>query len=226
VPTGPVPSGPAGGDSQALKLVLDAVAAGRYPAADGSVTVMPQPSERDAGVIDFPAHAVIFTDADPDWVRAQLPAGDLSAPLSPRFLQALGDRTGRRAHTVDMLCLAAPLPGRPSIGLMREPGRVHPRIARALQYRDDVMAWQADGGVLLLGRGVAGRWEIAIEVDQDRRGAGLGRALAAAARHLVPDGTALWAQIAPANAISVRAFLAAGYLPVGAEALLTSGQPE
>lgn len=52
------------------------------------------------------------------------------------------------------------------------------------------------------------------------RGAGLGRALAAAARHLVPGGSPLWAQIAPANAASVRAFLAAGYKLVGAEAHL------
>lgn len=65
----------------------------------------------------------------------------------PRFLQALGHRTGRRAHVVDMLCVAAPLPGDPAIGLTPEPGPAHPRVARALRYRDHVMAWQADGGV-------------------------------------------------------------------------------
>lgn len=57
-------------------------------------------------------------------------------------------------------------------------------------------------------------------MDQGHRGHGLGRALAAAARHLVPAGTTLWAQISPANAASVRAFLAAGFTPVGAEAHL------
>ena len=80
--------------------------------------------------------------------------------------------------------------------------------------------------MLLLGRGVAGRWEVAVEVDPGHRGAGLGRALVTAARHLIPDGAALWAQIAPGNAFSVRAFLAAGFRPVGAEALLTAGLPE
>jgi GNAT superfamily N-acetyltransferase len=209
-----------------LAAMLDDVGAGTYLPPDGSVTIVPQPSARDAGVIDFPAHAVIFTDADPDWVRDQMPAGDLSAPLSPRFLQLLGDRTGRRASSIDMLCMAGSLPGRPAVVLAPETGAGHPRIARALGCRDDVRAWQADGGVLLLGRGVAGRWEVAIEVDQDRRRAGLGRALATAARHLVPDGAALWAQIAPANAASVRAFLAAGFIPVGAEALLTAGPSE
>jgi RimJ/RimL family protein N-acetyltransferase len=49
----------------------------------------------------------------------------------------------------------------------------------------------------------------------------VGRAAIAAARHLVPGGEPLWAQIAPGNAASVRAFLAAGFRPVGAEVLLT-----
>jgi L-amino acid N-acyltransferase YncA len=80
--------------------------------------------------------------------------------------------------------------------------------------------------VVLLGRGVGGRWETAIEVDDDRKGEGLGRKLATAARHLVPGRAPLWAQIAPGNAASVRAFLAAGFRPVGAEVLLTPGLPE
>jgi L-amino acid N-acyltransferase YncA len=90
-----------------------------------------------------------------------------------------------------------------------------------LRYRDDVRAWRAEGGVVLTGRGVAGRWEAAIEVDPGHRCRGLGRALAAAARHLIPASAPVWAQIAPANAASVRAFLAAGFKPVGAEAHLT-----
>jgi hypothetical protein len=81
--------------------------------------------------------------------------------------------------------------------------------------------WTTKGGVLMIGRG-------------------LGRALARAARHLVPpcppsalppaprtfapdktlERRPIWAQVAPGNAASVRAFLAAGYRPVGAEALL------
>jgi L-amino acid N-acyltransferase YncA len=56
-------------------------------------------------------------------------------------------------------------------------------------------------------------------VDPAHRGRGLGTRLARAARLLVPADAMLWAQIAPANAASVRAFLAAGFRPVGAEAL-------
>jgi GNAT superfamily N-acetyltransferase len=206
---------------RSLASLLSAAAAGRFPPADGGVTIVPPPSARDAGVIGFTAHAVIFIDADPAWVAAQLPASDLSGPLTPGFLQALCERTNRTAHSIDMLCTAAHRPGLPAIPLVPEPDLAHPRIARALRYRDDVRAWRADGGVVLLGRGVAGRWETAVEVDPGRRGTGLGRALAVAARHLVPGGMPLWAQVAPANAASVRAFLSAGFQPVGAEALLT-----
>ena len=203
------------------ELLTDA-ASGRFPPADGGVTVLLQPSERDCGVLGFTAHAVIFTDADPEWVISQLRPGDLAGPLSSAFLQKLAIATNRRAGSIDMLCCARSLPGPPPVQLASQPESTHPRVIRALSYRDEVTAWNADGGLVLIGRGVAGRLETAIEVDPARQGQGLGRRLAAAARHLVPEGTLLWAQIAPANAASVRAFLAAGFTPVGAEVLLAA----
>jgi len=139
-----------------LTALLAGAAAGRYPPADGRVTILPAASPRDAGVIGFSAHAVIFIDADPAWVAAQLPPDDLSGPLSPAFLQALCQRTNRQAHTIDMLCVATPLDRPPQIPLEPVPGLPHPRITRALRYRDEVRAWRTDGGVMVLGRGIAG----------------------------------------------------------------------
>jgi GNAT superfamily N-acetyltransferase len=207
---------------ESLAALLDGVAGGRLPDPDGAVTIEAQPSARDAGVIAFTAHTVIFTDADPGWVSSILPPGDLGAPLSPAFLHALAGRTGRRAQSTDMLAVGGALPGDPPLDLRPAPDVAHPRIARAGRYRDGVQAWAAEGGVVLIGRGVGGRWEIAVEVDPHRQGHGLGRRLARAARHLTPAGAALWAQIAPGNAASIRAFLAAGYVPAGAEALLVA----
>jgi len=204
-----------------LAFVLDEVAAGRFPPADGRITIVPAPSPRDTGVLGFTAHAVIFADTDPGWIASQLPDGDLAAPLSPAFLHALCERTGRLAHTIDLLSVAPALPGPPPVAVDPGVDTAHPRLARALRYRDGVRAWQADGGIVTIGRGIAGRWETSIEVDPGRRGTGLGRALAATARHLLPAGTPLWAQISPANVASVRAFLAAGFRPAGAEAHLT-----
>ncbi|AEW99146.1 GNAT family protein [Streptantibioticus cattleyicolor] len=206
----------------ALARILDAAARGEFPPPDGGVTVVPQPAPRDAGVIAFTAHSVVFTDEDPHWVRATVAALDcdpLAATMNPRFLTALLDRTGRANDTVDLLTVASALPGEPPLALreIEDPG--HPRVARALTRRDEVRVWTADGGVVVLGRGVAGRWETSVEVDEPERHRGLGRALATAARHLIPAGDVVWAQQATGNARSVRSFQAAGYRPVGAEAL-------
>ena len=209
--------------SQTLAQILDATAHGKFPPPDGTTTVVPQPNHRDAGVIAFTAHSVVFTDEDPRWVHSTLAALDcdaLAATMNPRFLGALLDRTGRSTDTIDLLTVATDLPGEPPLELRELADRDHPRVLRARKRRDDVRVWAADGGVLILGRGVAGRWETAIEVDEQARHRGLGRGLATAARHLVPAGEPVWAQQAAGNARSVRAFQAAGFRPVGAEALL------
>jgi hypothetical protein len=59
-----------------LAAVLRDAAAGRFPPPNSDVTVLPPPSPRDSGVLGFTAHAVVFTDADPAWVRARLPGAN------------------------------------------------------------------------------------------------------------------------------------------------------
>ncbi|MBN0048924.1 GNAT family N-acetyltransferase [Streptomyces actuosus] len=203
-----------------LRDILDAAARGVFPPADGGTTVVPQHGPRDAGVMAFTAHSVVFTDEDPRWVRETLRAQEcdaLAAPLHPGFLAAFMERTGRTAETVDAVLVGTPLPGEPSPALDEVDGG-HPRIAYARERRDDVRAWVARGGVLVMGRGVAGRLEVSVEVDEGVRHRGLGRDLVRSARQLA--GEPLWAQVAPGNARSLRAFQAAGYRQVGAEALL------
>ncbi|MFF7973723.1 GNAT family N-acetyltransferase [Streptomyces sp. NPDC007905] len=206
---------------ETLRDILDAAARGAFPPADGRTTVVPQHCHRDAGVISFTAHSVVFTDEDPRWVYEALDAVDcdpLAATMNPAFLAAFMARTGRRAETVDAMLVGSPLPGEPPLALreIEDPG--HPRIRYALGRRDEVRAWTADGAVLVMGRGIGGRLEVSVEVDEGVRHRGLGRALVTAARHLAPEP--LWAQVSPGNARSVRAFQAAGYQAVGAEALL------
>lgn len=210
--------------SDAVARILAAAARGDFPPPDGTVTVLPQPNVRDAGVLAFTAHAVVFTDEDPEWVRATLAAVTsdvLAAPMNPAFLAALMVRTGRGMNTIDLLTVAPALPGAPGLALREIDDPDHPRVARAVKFRDGVRVWAADGGLVVLGRGVAGRWEAAIEVDEAARGRGLGPALATAARHLTP-GEVVWAQQSPGNARSVRTFQSAGYRPVGSEALLVA----
>jgi hypothetical protein len=204
-----------------LSAVLDAAARGRFPPADGAVEVLgPLPGPADA-VIGFTAHCYVACDVAPAEVAARVAPGDLSVPMSAAFLGWLGGRIRSRPLTVDALLCTAGTGDGPPDWLRRDTSLDHPRVERASRYRDDMQIWIAEDGVavLVLGRGVCGRWELGFEVVPDARGAGLGRALARAAAALLPAGTPLWAQVAPGNAASLRAVTAAGFRPVGAEVL-------
>lgn len=203
----------------ALASLLDRVESGEPLPTDPWLSVLPAPPG-DPVVLSFPGRIVVAADLDERWVLDQIPDGDLSAPMNPPFLHALEQKLGRRVNNIDGLYLAPCATGAPGLPLREVDDLDHPRVRRARRYRPQLRVWAADGGVVVVGRGVAGRWEAAIEVDPEHRDRGVGRALAAAARHLGPGDRPLWAQIAPGNAASVRAFLAAGYRPVGAEALL------
>jgi RimJ/RimL family protein N-acetyltransferase len=108
----------------------------------------------------------------------------------------------------------------PELLRLADPGH-HPRVVEALRHRSDLEVWSDPerAGMVLLGRGLAGRRELAFEVEPGRRNRGLGRRLVAAARHLTPPGEQLFAQVAAGNAASLRALEAAGFRPLGAEVL-------
>lgn len=208
-----------------LADLLREVADGASPAVDSDLLVVTPPDARSVGVLAFPGLNVVSVVAPESWVRHRLPRGDLSAPVSPPFLNLLAAATGYRLDSLDVV-LAARASNRPlgmELTQLPDPAAAeeeNPRLRRALRQRTEVRAWRCAGGLLVLGRGVGGRWEASVEVDAVWRGFGLGRGLFAAALGLVPFGEPVWAQVAPGNAASMRAALAAGYRPVGAEVLL------
>jgi GNAT superfamily N-acetyltransferase len=203
--------------------VLTDAARGRPPEADGTVEVVPQAGPA-AAVVAFSAHFYVCADVDAAWVADVLPAGDFSAPHGARFLTALADRLQSGIGALDVVLARESGPQVPDgrLALDEISVRDHPRVQRALRYREDVRVWQTpDGsGHVLLGRGLAGRWEVAFEVEPAARGHGLGRRLAEAASSLAPSGEPVFAQVSPGNAASLKAVLHAGYRPVCAEVLL------
>jgi hypothetical protein len=209
-----------------LADILRAVEHGVFPPPDLSITVVPAPSDRECCVVAFTAHIVIAADVTPAWVADRIPPGDLSAPTNPPFLSALEQETGRRVNALDAMLLAPALTdpadrAAATTGLTELTDHAHPRVERAWRYRDDVRVYGDEhGGLVLTGRGLARRLECAIEVPEYARGKGDGRRLATAARALIPADAHIWAQVTPGNAASFRTFLAAGYKPVGSEALL------
>nr|WP_202891631.1 GNAT family N-acetyltransferase [Kribbella shirazensis] len=199
---------------------------GVFPAPDLGLTVVPAPSGRECCVVSFTGHIVIAADVDPAWVAERVPDGDLSAPTNPPFLAALEQLTGRRVNAIDAMLLAPGLTDpaertAATADLTELHDHDHPRVDRAWRYRDDVRVYgDPHGGLVLTGRGLAERLECAIEVPPTTRNQGHGRRLASAARALIPTGSSIWAQVTPGNAASLRTFLAAGYKPIGSEALL------
>jgi GNAT superfamily N-acetyltransferase len=165
---------------------------------------------------------VVAAPVDPDLVAARLPEGDLGAPMSPGFLGWLAERLGSHPGSLDVVLAAPGLGGEPPLALrpVNDPAR-HPRAARAQRYRRDLRVWTdlEGAGVLIVGRGLAGRREVSFEVDPGGRNRGLGRLLVAAARHLTSAGEPLFAQVSPGNAASLRVVEAAGFRPIGAEVL-------
>ena len=210
------------GAEHPLHRILVEAAAGRPPAPDGSITVVPPLDGPVDAVCSFPAHNVLAIDLPREELLAQLDASDLGAPMNAAFLAWVAGRLSTVPGVVDMVMVAPPQPTvEPAALTERTDLSAHPRVQRASRYRTGLRVFSdpTGSGVLTVGRGLAGRWEMAYEVDPSARGRGLGRSLAAAAPSLVPGGEPLFAQASPGNASSVRSLLAAAYRPIGGECL-------
>jgi GNAT superfamily N-acetyltransferase len=205
-----------------LAALLEDAARGRFPDPDGQVELLPAAGAA-AAVVGFTAHHVVAADVAPEWVSAQLPEDDLSAPMSASFLMAVGERIGRRPGSLDVVLAANGVPGEPELSEVA--GAEHARAIRAHRYRSDVRVYEDDDGaaVVVVGRGLALRREVAVEVDPAARNRGLGTQALFNARRLVGADDVLFAQVASGNAASLRIFLTAGFEPIGCEVLFLDG---
>jgi GNAT superfamily N-acetyltransferase len=203
-------------------------ARGELPAPAGVVEVVPRPPGVVAAVLGFPGHNLVATDLDRDEVLARMAPGDVRAPLLPAFLAWLAERTGGAPDSLDVVLAALrPHHGGGGVPVREVDPAEHPRVRRALGVRREVRVFEdaAARGLVILGRGLARRLELAVEVAPEHRGRGLGRALVAGALAAAAPEEPVFAQVAPANAASLRALLGAGFAPLGAEVLLHAADP-
>ena len=108
-----------------------------------------------------------------------MPPGDFSVPMSPASLLWLAERLDREPATYDALLVtigdgagAPPWLHEPTISSIRA-------STRASRYRDDRerLDRRRRGGVVIVGRGLCGRWEVGYEVAPEharRAGSGAG----------------------------------------------------
>ena len=206
--------------SAALAELLHAAAHGAFPPEDGRTQVLGAVAGAPAAVLSFTAHHVVAADLPAEEVLARVDPEDLKGPLAPAVLTWLAQRTGLVAGSLDVLLAWVPERAVPAELEVRagDPGD-HPRVDRARRWRRDLALYEGTGGMVLLGRGLAGRLELSVEVDPARRHRGLARRLAAAALAAAAPQEPVYAQVAAANAASLRALQPAGFAAVGAEVL-------
>ena len=203
-----------------LKQIWEAAAHGSYPPDDWSVQVVP-PVGPLAYVAAFTGHHVVAADVGQDEVLAQADPNDIAWPANTRFLHWLGRRVGAGRVGHHDIVLSAVGTGRGTDAAELELPGSNPRVERSRRLRRDLRFLGDDDAMVILGRGVDGRLEVAIEISSGLRGVGTGRRLLAGALDAIEEDEVLFAQVAPGNARSLRCFLAAGFRPIGLEVLLT-----
>lgn len=199
-----------------LRAVLDAAASGRFPPSDGGFDVL-APDGSTVAVVAFAGHAYVLADVDRGELVA-LGADGIGGASKPDVLRRLAGADGE-VGSLDVVLVAG---GRAGPALARRTDLDdHPRVRRAAHHRRDVEVYADDVGLVVVGRGLVGRRELSVELlDPSAAGRGHGRQLIAAGLGRVPVGEVCWAQVAPGNAASLRAFLAAGFVPVCSEVLI------
>lgn len=212
----------------ALLAILHDAARGKFPPGSFETTHLPSPSSPADAVLAFFGHHVIASDVDPEFVHSWT-RRDPFALSDIRFLVALAEELHATPGILDATFAAIGSGVDPiDAGVHETTDRSHPRVVRAHTYRDPstirVFTDATGAGVLLIGRGLAGRLEAAYEVDAAHRGQGMGRKLIAASRLVAPRDEPVFLQISAGNVWSMKALASdPNWVPVGSEILFVRG---
>lgn len=199
---------------------------GAWPPVDGGWTRVPPWHDGVCGVVAFSGHAAIcppddFTDEQLD----ALGANGFGGAHNPRLITAMAGPNG----WIDILdCVFAGAgTGAGSDLLVPRPDLAgHDRVVRAGWIRSDVKVFgleEWDDVVVTIANGLGRLPEMSVELGGKARRIGLSDNVIRAALDLVPAGEPVLASVSPGNVASMRAFIRAGYEPVGSVQVFRPG---
>jgi hypothetical protein len=199
-----------------LAGVLREAADGVFPPADGIVEMLRPDASGTCAVVSFTGHAYVLTDL-PAQALADLALDGYGTATHPRALQRVaGDGA---IGSLDAVLVRRGAGGQTTLA-ERSDLEHHPRVQRARHHRRGVRVLGDDRGFVTIGRGLVDRIEMSVELLDGAHGNGAGRQLIREGLHSVGVDQLVFAQVAPGNAASLRAFLACGFVPIGSEVLI------
>jgi len=217
--------GPAPTDAARLRGLLDAAARGEQIAREEPLEVLGRVEGVEAALVSLPHLRV---------VSAPLPEAEVRAGVAnrggPRLLVErpgvacwLAERLAAQAGAATALLACTTRPEAPDLAVHRREDRA-PR-GPGVDRRERVATFSdtAERGVVAVGPGLAGRREVTVHVDPAHRGRGVARGLVAAALRVLGVREPVYAPVPIGDAAALRALLAIGFRPLGAEQVLTRG---
>jgi hypothetical protein len=199
-----------------LAGVLRAAARGVFPPDGGLAELLPPDAAGTCAVVSFTGHAYVLTQLPPD-ALTDLALDGYGAATHPRALLRLG---GDGAIGSLDVVLVRPGAGGHTTVAERTDLEHHPRVQRARHHRRHVRVLGDERGFVTIGRGLVDRIELSVELLDHAHGSGAGRQLIDAGLSSISPDEIVFAQVAPGNAASLRAFLACGFRPIGSEVLI------
>jgi hypothetical protein len=209
-----------------LPRALLAAADGRFPEPDHKVRIAPAVEGAKGAVIAFTGHHVIASTLGVSEVRRAIRERNLQLPTDPRFLAWLADAVDGSSSedTIDVVTAREGIERgeRPAMVPLEDPMLEDRRIAFAAETRRDLRVHRPPDGsaVVVLGRGLAGRLEMSIELAPGARGAGLVDELTEVALAEAGPEETVFAQVSAGNSAALRAALRSGFKPVCGEYLI------
>ena len=209
-----------GGHRHPLLELMLAASDGHFPPVDGAVTVVPPLNGGLEAIVAFTGHAVVATDLSVE-LLSRAGADGYGGAVAPAVQQLLAGPDGWiGVHDVALVGIGLGDDRAGPLLAPRDDLGSHPRVALALDIRDDVRVHADERGVVTVSSGLAGRVEISLELEPERQGGGAGSGLLREALRLVPAGSRVFAAVAPGNARSLRLFLRNGFTPIGSEVVI------